>query len=82
MLVKIEWIDSAQSGGWHDADLVEFPLEELTCFTVGLVVHRDEKTIVLAQSWGASEESEFGGLWCIPVPLVVSETMLLEKTHD
>lgn len=70
MISLVCWIDSAQSGGWHDPADAHFPTESLRCYTIGRVVHRDECQIVLAQSWGETPESEIGGLWCIPVTQV------------
>lgn len=66
-IVYVEWIDSARSEGWCTRKEIEAAHEALTCYTVGFLVHEDDKVIVLAHSATKSDAgSPFCSLMTIP----------------
>lgn len=81
-LVQISWRDAASCSGWHSPDDVEFGDDFLTCHSVGVVVQRDDRIVVLAQTWGDDEKHDVGGLWCIPTKMILSEKVLIADVRS
>lgn len=63
--VKITWDDAVGSDeGWIDDHKVE--TEIAACITVGKVIKKDRKQVVLAQSAGPND-NQVGNIWAIPL---------------
>jgi hypothetical protein len=71
-LVLIKWYDAACKEGWHSPDDCCFDEADIVVNTVGIVVKRNDKTTVLAQSYATSRELDVGNLWCIPNGMILS----------
>lgn len=68
--VRITWDDAVGSDeGWVDAK--DHQTVIAGCVTVGKVVRKDRKQIVLAQSWGTNDE-QVGNLWAIPRGMITT----------
>lgn len=67
--VEIEWEDTMGAGGWFDPeDLQKFVVDpHSTCYTVGYLVHKDRKVLVIAQSINAANR---GAPFSIPRRMV------------
>lgn len=65
--VRVEWVDSASTGRWrHRKEAERFDV--VACTTVGFVVSRNSKRIVLAQS--VSEDDDVCDTMTIPAGCV------------
>jgi len=63
-IVEIEWYDSCASGGWRDG----YRADAMECRTVGYLLHRDKKTICVAQCLADNDDN--GERFTIPTPCV------------
>lgn len=71
MIVEVLWMDIATRGGWLSHKERETgPVE---CRTVGYLLKRDEKTIVLSASWSDQDRAD---TTTIPMGVVHSITEL------
>jgi len=64
----VTWLDAAHHQGWFDGN-DELPTEPLQIESLGWLVFRDEKAVVLAMSAG---EHNLGELLVVPMCCVVS----------
>ena len=69
-LVLVTWRDSCSPGRkWQDRDWVKDNYTAVTCRSVGWLVRRDKKDLVLCASYG---QPEVGDVTAIPSACVVS----------
>lgn len=54
--VKIEWVDSCYTGGWHAAE--DYNNEPSPCVSYGVIVKRSRQAITVVQSVGKKHYSE------------------------
>lgn len=51
--VRVTWTDSIGDGGWHDsAEVSRRPMKPTTCVTVGYLLEKKRKFLLLAMSLG------------------------------
>ena len=67
-LVEVDWVDSWSSARWENKDTVADDDGVLHCRSVGYVLRRGQKSVVLAASM--SESGNVGDRICIPRPCV------------
>lgn len=53
-LMWIEWVDSSVTHGWMSKG-TRFPVDELSCWTIGFVHSEDDDVITVAGSYSAHE---------------------------
>ena len=56
--VEVEWLDSCVDSGWHASDAAFVRAAPSICTSVGILIERTPKQIVLAQSLTSNEEGE------------------------
>lgn len=73
-IVHIRWIDAQTEHGWEDLREALADSDAPICESVGFVIRRDKKQIVLAQTIGGSE---INGRITIPRAWIVGEIRAL-----
>jgi hypothetical protein len=67
----VEWQDALMNGHWHDD--APNPLEDLTVYSVGFLLHEDAKRIVMVQSL---TDGSYGNELQIPRGMVTKLTKI------
>lgn len=82
-LVKIHWRDISAGHNWLDLkESIEFGEKrfDTPCFTVGYLLHKDRKIVVLAGSYSEDEDGmTYNDVSMIPASVVVNIKKLNEK---
>lgn len=70
--VEVTWVDACSyKGAWmSDEETKEWGNEGLVCTSVGFLVHRTRKGIMLAMSCHEGNGINWGGAWLIPAGCV------------
>lgn len=71
-LVLITWDDAYTEDGWQDREAYK-PAEPQICHTVGYVMEKNRKSIVVAQT---ISENQTGARWRIPRGMVIKIEVL------
>lgn len=68
--VRVTWDDAVGSDeGWVEAR--DHTTQVASCITVGKVIRKDRKQVVLAQSAGADDE-QVGNIWAVPLGMITA----------
>lgn len=68
--VRVTWDDAVGSDeGWVEAK--DHTTQTASCITVGKIIRKDKKQVVLAQSAGADDE-QVGNIWAVPLGMITA----------
>ena len=65
-LVEVTWMDASSDDDWKDSD--DEPVALVTCRTVGWLIRRDDKRLVVVQT--ITDDDGRGNEWSIPAGCV------------
>lgn len=71
-LVLITWDDAASDDGWESNEDYTPPPDEI-CYTVGYLLHKDRKSVEVAQTWS---ETQTGARWRVPRGMILKIEVL------
>ena len=60
-VVHVQWIDSQSIGEWHDLCEVDHELDIID--TVGLLVHQDKESMLIASTYDNEREAINAAIW-------------------
>ena len=66
-IVEVEWYDACSNHGWYDTNTLK-KLELVVMWTVGYMLRRNRRVIVLAQA--VSDYAKYSELWIVPMATV------------
>ncbi len=77
-LTVVTWLDIKSTAHWQEESPSK--AEPAVCVTVGWLVHRDEKKLVLADS--QTNDGDWGGLTVIPIGVVRKVNRVSNQTPE
>jgi len=80
-LVKIEWLDSAETLGWHYKDDINFGFKRIV--SVGYLVKDEKEYCSIAPHITDTEDDTYQccGLMCIPKCSIIKKRKINENLH-